>query len=293
MALSEPRAIFGIHSVTPYRRNDGTPYGIMKVLQSSSLAFTGELIDLNGGSQKYAWASEDGLISAEMTLAVNQFEDFMFELFLGASTTANAAETTGAIDDFVDVKGTSIKDASNGIDAVEVTAGDSADLKFGKYVIKALSANTFDLYLMSDVDLGRGTDVAFENDALKLNATALDISAADVVVANLGLTFSKVGTPAFTVGDTASFKVRPPNSGSSEIVVGSVANQSFPEFGAVVIAQKRGNGQMVEVDLFRCKAAGMPVPFETNAFAATEITAKALYDSTLDGVYKMTVIKPV
>jgi len=293
MALSAPRAIFGIHSVTPYRRNDGTPYGIMKVLQSSSLAFTGELIDLNGGSQKYAWASEDGLISAEMTLAVNQFEDFMFELFLGATTTLNAAEATGAIDDFDNVKGSTVKNATNGISAVAVTSGDSADLKFGKYVIKALSSLTFDLYLMSDVDIGRGNDAAFQNDALKLNGTALDLTSGDVVIADLGLTFTKAGTPAMAAGDTATFRVRPPNSGSSEIVVGSVAGQVFPEFGAIVIAQKRGNGEMVEVDLFRCKAAGMPVPFETNAFAQTEITAKALYDTALDGVYKMVAIKPV
>jgi hypothetical protein len=293
MALSAPRAIFGIHSVTPYRRNDGTPYGIMKVLQSSSLAFTGELIDLNGGSQKYAWASEDGLISAEMTLAVNQFEDFMFELFLGATTTKNAAEATGAIDDFVNVKGATVRDATNGISGITVTASDEGDLKFGKYVIKALSALTFDLYLMSDVDIGRGNDAAFQNDALKLNATALDLTSGNVVVAELGLTFTKAGTPAMVAGDTATFRVRPPNSGSSEIVVGSVAGQVFPEFGAIVIAQKRGNGEMVEVDLFRCKAAGMPVPFETNAFAQTEITAKALYDTALDGVYKMVAIKPV
>lgn len=293
MALSEPRSIFGIHSVTPYRRTDGSPYGIMKVLQSSSLAFTGELIDLNGGSQKYPWASEDGLISAEMSLAVNQFEDFMFELFLGASVTANAAAASGAIDDVANFKGESIIDASNGIDAITATSSDEADLKFGTYIIKALSANTFDVYLMSDVDLGRGTDGVYQNDALKINATALDVSVGDAVLADYGLTFGLAGTAAFTTGDTAKFRVRPPNSGSSEIVVGGVANQSFPEFGAIVIAQKRGSGEMVEVDLFRCKAAGMPIPFETNAFAQTEITAKALYDTALDGVYKMTTIKPV
>jgi len=293
MALSAPRSIYGIHSVTPYRLTDGTPYGIIKVLQSSSISLSGETVELTGGSQKYPWASEDGLITAEMSLAVSQLEDFMFELFLGGDVTVNAAETGGAIDDFLNVKGATVKDATNGISGIAITTSDSADLKFGLYTVKALSANTFDVYYMSDVDIGRGTNGVYVNDALKINASPVDVSAANGVLADWGLTFTKAGTPAFVTGNSAKFRVRPPNSGSTEIIVGSTASQTFPEFGAIVVAQKRGNGEMVEFDLFRCKAAGMPIPMETNAWSQTEISVKCLFDSINDGVFAMRHIKTV
>ena len=70
MALSNPRIVFGVHSVSPYSRTTGEFYGILKVLGGSSLSLSGELLKLNGGSRKYPWAVEDGLITAEMTLKV-------------------------------------------------------------------------------------------------------------------------------------------------------------------------------------------------------------------------------
>jgi len=291
MALSEPRAFFGIHSVSPYNRTTGEFHGELRVLENSSLSLAGELIDLVGGSNKFPWASEDGAITAELSLAFSEYPDFVFELFLGRAPTANAAEATGSISDFANVKGSTIKDSSNGIDAIEVTTGDSADLKFGKYIIKALTSDTFDVFLSSDADIGRGTNGEFLSDDLKIIAGA-DISTADVVDATYGLTFSKVGTPAFTTGDTAEFYVRPNNSGSIDVRIGSTANQSFPEFGAILMGQKRGNEELVEIELFRAKAVGMPLNFARNAFSQSEVTIKALYDSAKDGVFDLRFVQP-
>ena len=83
MGLSQPRLLFGVHSFTPYSRTDGTPYGTIKVLKASSLALSATLVELMGGSAKYAWAVEDGPISAELNLKGSQYEDFLFTLFLG------------------------------------------------------------------------------------------------------------------------------------------------------------------------------------------------------------------
>ena len=83
MSLSEPRAIFGVHSVSPYDRDTGEFKGILKVLGSSTVTLAGELIKLNGGSNKYAWAVEQGLISAETTLKTREYPNFLYELFLG------------------------------------------------------------------------------------------------------------------------------------------------------------------------------------------------------------------
>ncbi len=291
MALSEPRSFFGIHSVSPYSRSTGEFHGELRVLENSSLSLAGELIDLVGGSNKFPWASEDGSITAELSLAFSEYPDFVFELFLGRAPTANAAEATGSINGFANVKGSTVKDGANGIDVVEITSGDSADLKFGKYIIKAASANTFDVFLSSDADIGRGTNGSYLSDDLKIISGA-SVASGDAVDATYGLTFSKVGTPAFTTGDTAEFYVRPNNSASIDVRIGSTANQAFPEFGAILMGQKRGNEELVEIELFRAKAVGMPLNMARNAFSQSEVTIKALYDSAKDGVFDLRFVQP-
>jgi hypothetical protein len=286
MALSAPRSLFGIHSVSPYSRTDGTFFGELRVLENSSLSLSGETIDLLGGSNKFPWEAADGAITAEMSLAFSEYPDFVFELFLGNAPTNNSAETGGSVSGFANVKGTTVKDAANGIDVVELTSGDTADLKFGKYIIKATGANTFDLFLSSDIDMGRGTDGSYLSDDLKI-ASALSVASGDAVEATFGLTFSKVGTPAFTTGDTAEFYIRPINTSSMDVTIGATANQTFPNFGAVLYAQKKGDGQMLEIDAFNCKAVGMPINLQRNAFSAAEVTVKMLYDSAKDGVFKV------
>jgi hypothetical protein len=285
MALSAPRAFFGVHSVAPYNRTTGIFYGIMKVVQGSSLELTSEIIELSGGSQKFPWAVENGSMNAEMSLKVSQFEDFMFELFLGKAPTANAAEANGNVSTAVDVFGGSIIDVANGISGVSLTAADQADLKFGKYIIVATAAGTADVFLSSDVDFARGSDGSYTSDLLKI--FSIDVSAATAVNAAYGLTFTKVGTPAFTVGHTAEFYVRPVNTKSMTVRVGASASQTLPEFGAMVYAQQRGDDALLELDVFRCKASGMPIGFEKFAFAETEIKVKCFYDSAKDCVFDL------
>lgn len=291
MARSAPRAIFGVHGATPYNRTTGLPYGELRVLKGSSLSLQGEQQELLGGAAKYPWAVEEGAIKAELSLNIGQLEDFMFELFLGKAPTALSAETSGNVSTAANKKGTSIINGSNGISGVSATSADNGDLKFGKYIIVALSANTFDVYITSSIDTGRGNNVTVSTDAMKIIAAA-DISSANVVDAATGLTFTKAGTPAFTTGDTATFEVRPVNSGGSTVTIGGVVDQSFPEFGCVLYAQKRGNQEMAEIDIFRCKAAGMPIPFEMGAFAAFEVKVACLYDDTQDGLFSFRHVKP-
>jgi hypothetical protein len=291
MALSAPRTFFGIHSFSPYQRATGEFYGELKVLESSSLSLSGETIDLVGGSSKYPWESADGAISAELSLSFSEYPDFVFTLFLGNAPTTNAAETAGSVSSISNVKGTSVVNASNGIDAIEITSGDDADVKFGKYIIVATAAQTFDLYTGSDVDIGRGTDGTYINDSL-LIATGLDVSSSDAVVADWGLTFSKIGTPAFTIGDSAEFSARPVNTSSMDVTIGSQANESFPNFGALIMGQKKGSGEMIEADAFNCKAVGMPLAFSRGAFSTSEVSVKMLYDTAKDGVIKIRWVQP-
>jgi len=291
MALSEPRVIYGIHSASPYSRTTGLPYGILRVVGGSSMALSGELIKLNGGSAKYAWAVEDGLISAEITLKPKEYPNFLFELFLGKAPTANAAETGASVTTLTDKNGTLV--VSTGLASVGVKSGSETDVKFGNFVVVAASATTVDVYLQSDVDIARGTDGTYQNDALKITASPLTISTATAVeVPNFGVELTGgSGTIAMTTADTATFKSRPINTKSMDVVIGSTSDLPL-EFGLIMIAQQRGNGEMFEIDAYKCKGVGLPIGLEENAYSEAEIKAEAFYDSTQDGVFAIRHVTP-
>lgn len=293
MSLSDPRIVYGVHSFAPYSRTTGLPYGIAKVLGGSNLALTGELVELMGGSSKFPWAIEESIVKAELQLKLRQIEDWMFQLFLGHSPTSDVSgSATGAVDALANVNGTSTV-AATGIATVLAKSGSEADMKFGKYIVKVVSSSTVDVYLKSDVDIGRGNAGTYQNDLLKITATALTIVASTAVdVPNFGIKLTGgAGTIGMTIGDTAEFAVYPEYNKTMNVVIGS-STDTFPEFGAVMIAKKRGNGEMFEVDCFRVKAAGLPLGFTENAFSEPEIKAQVFYDSTKDGIAKIRWVQP-
>lgn len=294
MSLSDPRLIFGVHSISPYSRVDGTPYGIAKVVGSFDAAFSGDLVEQVGGSSPYPFGVEQGLIKSDLKVQFKEYADWMFQLFLGKAPTDAGADTAGTISTLTNKSGSSVKSATVGIASVGVipTTG-AADLKFTKYVIKAVGANTVDVYALSDADFGRGTQGTFTTDGLKVAAALLvPDTSGHVDVAGYGIRLSGgSGTIAFVTGDTATFEVLPPSTKSMSVVVGSTSSV-FPEFGCIAMAQKRGSGELVELDLYRCKGIGLPISFKEKAWSDAQVTAKALYDSVQDGVYKMRVITP-
>jgi hypothetical protein len=293
MSLSAPRSFFGVHSFTPYSRTTGLFYGTLKVLKGSSLSLSSEMTELSGGTSKYPWAIEEGLIKAEMSLKFAQYEDFLFELFLGKAPTALSAETSGNCSTLTNKYGTSVMHASTGIATATVKSAEKTDLKFGKYVVKAVSATTVDVYFSSDLDIGRGTNGSMQNDALKITASPLTVTAATAVeIPDFGIELTGgSGIIGMTTGDTATFSVRPVNTGGMTVDIGGQADQSFAEFGAIVMAAKRSNGEMFEMDAVRCKAAGMPLNFEQNAFSEAEVKINCLYDQELDKVFSLRHVK--
>lgn len=295
MSFSDPRVFYGIHSFTPYSRSTGLPYGEIRVLEEASLSMTGALVDLVGGSSKFPWASEDAEISAEVQLKGSQYEDFMFELFLGTAPTANAGEALGSVGTFANTYGATLKHATTGVATATVKAGSELDLKFMKIVLKATSTTAVDVYVKSNADINRGTDGTVQNDLIKVTATPLTIVASTAVtIPNFGIELTGgSGTIGMTIGNTAEFTSRPENSKSMDVRIGSSSGTIFPEFGAITMAQKRGNQELMEIDMFRCKAAGMPVGFTRNAWSKYDIKIKVLYDSVKDGLFDMRHVTPI
>lgn len=299
MSLSNPRIFFGVHSFTAYDRDSGLPYGTALVVGQSGFSLSGELASLLGGSNKYPWAVEETNITAELSLTVKQYEDWMMQLFLGKKPTASGAAALGTVSSIVNKKG-SVIDATTGIASVQAKSGSESDLKFSKYVVKVVdgATNAVDVFAKSNVDFSRGTDKDFEDDLLKITATPLTIAGTGGVVEIPGFGLELIGGSG-TVdlaalgadGDTAEFEVIPPSKKSIDAVFGGTSDV-FPEFGAIVTGQKRGSGEMVELDIFRLKAVGLPLGFQEKTFSEAEITAQAFYDADKNGVFSMRHITP-
>lgn len=292
MALSDPRSIYGVHSVTPYNRSTREAYGTAKVLGGSSFNMSGELVELQGGSSKFPYAIEEAALTSEISLNIREYQDWMFELFLGKKPTTSTAGTASA-STMANANGESLVDSATGVASVGIKTGSEADLKFTKYVVKVVTATTVDVFAMSDIDFNSGTDKVFVDDTLKITESPLAITASGTVeIPGFGLEFTGgSGTIAMTIGDTAYFEVLPASETQTEVVIGG-ASDVFPEFGLVMYANKRADGSMTEIDAFRCKAAGLPIGLQEKAFSESEITAKAFYDSARNGVCKIRTVKP-
>lgn len=288
------RNIFGIHSFTPYNRDTGLAYGILKVLGGGNMELTGETEDLFGGSSKFAYASEQTQIGATATMNVKSYPDFLMELFLGGNVTALSAAANGEVRGLANMKGTSVNQTSTGVANVGLKSGDEADAKFGRYVMKAKTATDVSIYLLTDVDFNRGNKGSYLDNALLIaDDVTIPGTGGTVDVADYGLEITGgSGTVAMTVGDTAIFDVLPPHSGGSEITIGSETS-SFPAFGAFLVAQKRSNGELFQIQAFNCNGSGMPFPMQEKTWMISDLTMKLLRDEDLDAVMKITAFSQV
>lgn len=293
--LSQNRILFGVHSISPYNRSSKLPYGILKVVGQANLALTSSVEQLYGGSNRFSWTAESKTIGSTIDAKVKAYPGFLFTLFLGASSTDNAAEALASVSALANYSGVSVFSATTGIASVGVTTGNEKNVKFSKFVAIATDASHVDVYAYSDIDFPRGTTPeSFQNDALKITASPLSITTgATVVIPNTGLQFvGGSGTIALVTGDTAFFSSRPENSTSSDIIIGNAAT-FLPAFGAVMLAMKRADGEMFEVEAFNVIGSGMPIGMAEFAFSTTDLKMTCLYDSVADAVFKIRYVNPL
>jgi len=295
MPLPDPNVVYGIHSITPMNKTTQLPFGILLVLGSANMELTGEQEKLYGGSNKYSWATENKTINTQFTCNVKSYEDFMFELFLGATITTFSAEANGNVSTITNVNGTSVVNSTTGIASVALTGSDQADLKMGKVIVAGTAVgDEVDVYYSTNLDFKVGTDVAYDDASLTVD-TAITIpgSSATVASADLGLTFTGgSGSISITDGDTAEFYVRPVNAGGFIADIGSSAS-TFPSFSALIYASKRGNGDRFEIEAYNCQGIGMPINLSETAFSVADLTVSCDYDSAKDGVMRIRSIKGV
>lgn len=283
--LSSPISKFGLYSIAFINPKTGLPFGPqIRVGQNSSLSYSGENIENRGGASKVAYDIEGGDITAELAFNFTEFPSYIIQLFNGGTLTNIAASIGEFVNPYAYV-GTSILDAANGIDSIGALAGSEANVKSATYLLVATGVNTADVYCTSDVDFRRGVAKTFLDDSMKILEN-IDLSA-NYQNADFGLDITIVGVPAFTTGDVIEFRGNGANSGGYEIEVGA-ANDSFPEFRAVVIGELQSTGVLFEIDCYRCSATGAPLNFARKEFAAMEVTAGLKLDSGRNSVFKAT-----
>ena len=287
MSLAQPRTIYGVHSLTMYDRSTFLPFGILKVVGGLNLGLTGQFTDLNGGSSRYAWDSEPGVLTATLTGTIKEYTNFAFERLLGATTTDNGAESSGNVTTLTNKNGTSLKHATTGVASVSVLSASKANLKDGLYVLKCTGATEVTLFAMTDADFANGTNGVFADDDLSVGTPLTITSGSNTDLAGYGLRFSGgSGTIGMTTGDTAYFYVRKVNTGSSLIIAGAAAQQ-FSEFGAYISSQVKGGGGNVQVQAYKCKAIGLPLNFAEQAWMNSDFNMTMLYDSAEDAVFRI------
>ena len=290
---SNPRILYGIHSVTPYNRTSGLYYGMLEVLKGSTLTLSGDLVELRGGSYRYPYAVEDGNINAELAINCSEYPNFLFELFLGKAPTVVAAEATGNVSTLTNKFGTSIVSATTGIATATLKSGQAAQLKFGKYVVKCTGAAKVKVYCSTNIDFARGTDVSFTTDDLECVAELTITTGAAVEITNTGVELTGgSGTIGMTTSDVATFEVRPLTTGSNMTATIGATSDVFSSFGALLYSAQRGSGEMFEIDAFNVKAIGCALGAQEKAYSEWSVTGKLAYDSARGGLFSLRHIVP-
>ncbi len=281
MVAIDKDIIYGIHSVCILNRDAGflpVEGGYMEILGNANFNQAIESMNLTGGSSLDPYAVENGIRTTEFSMTVRQFNKGQFEKFAAALSSSTAASTTGTVGSILNTKGTSVFDATTGVASVAATSSDEGDLKEGTYFIKAMSATTINLYMTTDIDFLEGTDVQFQDQALKLLASDLTVPGTGGTVAapDFGLTFTGgSGTVAMTTDDVAVFEVSREHGGINKYTIGNVGQ--LPEYvGLEFYSQKQADGTKWKIRLPKVKISGLPLNFNEKAFSEAEVTGVAV-----------------
>jgi hypothetical protein len=251
-------------------------------------------LKLNGGSQKYPYAIEEGYTTAEVSLKTKEYRAFCLSCSSAKRRpTFRRPTPTAPFRHLTNKNGSSCEGR---LDRHRIGGRDPVDGSCEHEIRQVRDQGEFgdavSIYNLSDIDFNRGTDEAYDDDTLTVVAAQTVTSGGNTDIASLGLRITGgSGTIGMTTGDTATFQVQPPFTKSTTVRIGG-GSDTFPEFGLLVVAKQRSNGEMAEVDLFRCKASGMPIGFESNAFSEGEVKAEAFFDSAKNGVFDLDWVQP-
>jgi len=285
MAVSNIYTIFGIHQMTAISRADGTIYGTLKALGDATFDTSRESIKLYGGSNPFPWNTQYGNISGDLSLIVREFKPFLWTL-TGNTVTSTAASATGTVTTLTNIGSPAapVMHGTTGIASVAVTSGNKANLKAGRYLVKAESATTVSVFAYTDVDGGAGAALPVLNDTNLLTDSpylTITTGAAVTTLANLGIQFvGGSGTIGMTVGATAYFDITPVNTGGSTSITDN-ANPVPIACSIVIAGQKQTNGTVDITRFPNCTIDSVPQGYGEKKFTEGDVKISVNYDAVL------------
>ena len=278
MAIEKVRDFFGIRYVIPYTLTSKRPLVVLRAVGEISYENDVEAIELLGGHVDAPHDVEYGQPSPALTGTVREYPHQLFEIMETVTVTENAAEASGSVSSPTNGQGTSIFSASNGISNLTANASLLTSLVFGEYVFVATAAQTLELRI-------NGLEDSFLDMEGQVVAT-IDCSSAGVVgVDAAGVNLTVVGTAAFTANDTLTSEVRPINTGSTEVLVGTGTAPS--NFGVRCIFPRKTDGVLHYIDIFNVSGRGMSWKGVSREFSEFDINWKPVARSSDGAVYQL------
>ena len=277
MAIEKVRDFYGLKYLIPYNITTRKPYCVLRVVGEVSFENEIEAVELLGGHSNAPWDIEYGQPSPALSGTVREYPAELFPILEAATVTENAAEASGSISNVTNHQGTSIY-KSPGITNVTVHPSYLSNLKFGEYVLVATATQTLSLYIKGNVD-------AFEDIECLVASGISTTTTGSVQLTDYGITLTVTGAPAYTTGDTMAFNVRPVNTGSTKILVGSGEEPS--NFGLICVFPRKTDGVLHYIDIFNVAGRGMPWKGVSREFSEFSINWKPAVRSSDGAVYEL------
>lgn len=278
MTIEKVRDFFGIKYVIPYNITTHKPLVVLRAVGEISYENEVEAVELVGGHADAPYDVEYGQPSPTLKGTLREYPAELFNIMETVTVTENSAEVSGAVGTLTNRQGTSVKSASNGISNMTAHPSLLSSLIFGEYVLVATAAQTLSLHV-------NGLTDSFEDiDALVVSGISATASGA-VTITAAGVVITVTGTAAFTVGDTATAEVRPVNTGSTQVLVGT--GTAPTNFGVRCIFPRKTDGVLHYIDIFNVSARGMPWKGVSREFSEFDINWKPTVRASDNAVYQM------
>lgn len=277
MSIEKVRDFYGLKYLIPYNITTRKPYCVLRVVGECSFENEVEAVELLGGHASAPWDLEYGQPSPSLSGVVREYPAELFPLLEAATITENSAEASGSISNVTNHQGTSIY-KTNGITNVTVHPSYLSNLKFGEYVLVATGSQALSLHI-------KGLTDEFEDIDCTVASGIAATTTGAVQLTDYGITLTVTGTPSFTVGDTMAFNVRPVNTGSTKILVGSGTEPS--NFGLICVFPRKTDGVLHYIDIFNVAGRGMPWKGVSREFSEFNINWKPAVRSSDGAVYEL------
>lgn len=238
---------FGIKEAIIINKKTNKQFGKpIEILQSGSFTVETAQVENKGGRTTSAWHTRSGETTAEVTLALTEDLDYLYEVMTGdkpkkITSKINTKNITGTLP----------------IEITEITGG---KLVAGTYILEATSTNKVSIFAQGLTDL----DVLDDFGKLK----EVTVSSTDVSVTELGIKVKlSATTSTLTTGDQLELKIYDSLDG----YIAEVNTINAPEVGLVL---KDMDNNTIEIPY--AQAGTKPENFTQSEFGAMELKFKVL-----------------